>query len=456
MMRAAVLADDGLYFRGRDVQPIDTKQIQNIVDLLTLAERFNCVQVWILPGSDLFKRLARHHKKLFKVADAQGWNYVPRELKNMVSGWRDNSRHQILFPGTFEVADGARRLLVNQWALEKITDARDLLAAIHWLIKTTGVYPSIPTRTARKIVEESIKKSRKPLKPCESDLSVFSYYKAPDIDYLRAPSADEVSRLHVHGFDKNYMFLSACPIHLGDGNFETLTGGGFDKTLPGIWKATISGGRADVLALCQLRGCEDEEEAGKFWFYTPTLALAEEYGATVEVEAAHVWRETRIVLNGFYKIVRAGVLQRETLKGPEQIAAKSLKDAYTHFIGWLARNSGESGQPFYRPDWRSLIVDTAYQREIRNIIKVADETGMMPFGIHRDCLLYLSDEPEAARAFPSPLTGEGAIYKHVFTASGGDLMKLLKGDVSISKVAGELKRQWKGARHGSKRRREAA
>ncbi len=98
-------------------------------------------------------------------------------------------------------------------------------------------------------------------------------------------------------------------------------------------------------------------------------------------------------------------------------------------------------------------MDTAYQREIINIIKVSDETGMMPFGIHRDCLLYLSDEPEAARALPAPLTGAGAIYKHVFTASLDDVMKLIKADNSIAKLAAELKRRWKGAQQrGTKRR----
>jgi hypothetical protein len=288
-------------------------------------------------------------------------------------------------------------------------------------------------------------------------LNVFADHKAPDIDYLRQPLADEARKLYVHGFDKNYMFLSACSIHLGDGDYETRDGGAFEANLPGIWQASIKEGRAEVAELCKLRACEDVEIAGRFWYYTPTLALAEWYGARIKVRRAHVWRETRKALDYFYKKVRAGVIQRAELAGPELIAARSLKDSYTHFIGWLARNSGENGQAFWRPDWRSMIVDEAYARELRNIVKVIDETGMVPVGIHRDCLLYLSNEADAARALPAPLTGADAMYKHAFTASGGELMKMIDAGLSVAKIANGLKTKWEGVQaRGTKRRRAAA
>lgn len=441
IVRAAVLADEGLYFYGRDVEPCDTKDIKTIVDLLTIAERYNCAQLWILPRTSLYDRLCRHNKKLFRVEDARGWEYVPKELRNMTSGWRDNSRHQIIFPGAID----------SQWLLETITDPRELLTAIRWLVKTTGVLPSIPTRTARKMVEASI---TKPPLACNSDLTIFADYKAPELDYLRAPRGDESVRLYVHGIDKNYMFLSACAIHLGDGDYEVRGAGEFDGSLPGIWRANIKGTQGDALSLCRLRGMEDETDAGKFWYYTPTLRLARDLGAEVEIESAFVWRNTRKVLNEFSKKMRAGVLQRDELRGAEQIAAKSLKDAYTHFIGWLARNSGENGQPFWRPDWRSMIVDTAYERLIRNIVKIYDESGLMPFGIHRDSLLYFSDEPDA-RALLAPLKDDGAIYKRVFTSPARDVVELIGAGYSVSKLAGELKKRWRAKPHGSKRKRTA-
>lgn len=451
-MRAAVLADDGLYFTGRDVQPINTKEIQTIIDLLTLAEKYNCAQVWILPGSRLFERLARHHKKLFRIDDAQGWEYQPKELKNMVTGWRHNaikSRRQILFPGTIDTAGRGTRALSNQWELETIKEPRALLSAIAWIVRRAGVYPSIPTRTARKIVEASISI---PLEPCTSDLTIFADHKAPDLDYLREPTGDESKRLYVHGYDKNYMFLSACAIHLGNGNCEARGPGEFKRNMPGIWDATISGGRSDVRAFCELRGCEDIETAGRMWYYTPTLALAQDYGCEIKVNAGYAWSETRKILDEFTNKMRAAVSMRAELSGPELIAAKSLKDTYTHFIGWLARNSGANGQAFWRPDWRSQIVDNAYSRLIRNIIKVKDETGLMPFGVHRDCLFYLSDEPDAARALPAPITGATAQYKHVFTASSGEALKLIGAGYSVGKIATELKRRMKkGGKRAARR-----
>jgi len=253
------------------------------------------------------------------------------------------------------------------------------------------------------------------------------------------------------------MFLSACAVHLGDGDYEARGPGEFDRRMPGIWDATITGGRMDVRGFCNLRGCEDVETEGRVWYYTPTLTLAQDFGAKVEVRAGYAWRETRKVLNEFSKKMRAGVLMRAELRGPELIAANSLKDTYTHFIGWLARNNGVNGQAFYRPDWRSEIVDTAYERLIRNVITVKDETGLMPFGVHRDCLMYLSDEPDAARALPAPIMGEGAMYKHVFTASGEEVIKLIRAGYSAAKIATELKqRMKKGARRGANRRRKAA
>jgi hypothetical protein len=442
-MKSGVLADDGLYFDGRDVQPIDTGAIRTIIDLLNLAEQYGCSQVWLLPESKLYERLKRNNKRLFKIEDLQGWDFAPKELKNMVTGWRGNKRRQLIFSGAVDA----------HWPLETITEPRALLRAIAWFVEHTGVYPSIPTRTARKIVEASI---TKPLIKCESDLTIFADHKAPELEYLRQPQVDEAGRKYAHGFDKNYMFLSACAINLGDGDYDARAGIPFDKHLPGIWQATIKGGRADVRALCELRGIEDIEEAGRFWYYTPTLELADDCGAEIIVEAAYVWRNGRRVLEKFYKTVRAGVLMRDELRGVEQIAAKSLKDVYAKFIGWLARNYGENGQAFWRPDWRSLIVDEAYQRLIRNVIKVSDATGMMPFGVHRDCLLYFSDEPDASR-FPSPLAGAGAQYKHVFTASSDEAMKLINSEYSVSQLAGELKKRWKGGRaYGSKRSRKAS
>lgn len=443
-MRAAVLADHYLYTDGGEPQSVNTAELKTVVDLLNLAERFNRAQVWLLPGSDLLARLCRNHKRLFRVDDAQGWKYAPSdELKTLLSGWRDNSRRQIIFPGALDV----------QWELETITEPRALLRAVAWMVTHTGVYPSIPTRTARKMVEASLSK---PLAKCESDLNIFAENKAPELDYMRRPGAAELGRAHVYGFDKNYMFLSACAIHLGDGNYTTRAGMPFDETLPGIWRASITGGRADVRDLIKLRGCEDAEEAGRFWYYTPALALARECGAEIQVDVAHVWPSTRKVLDAFAGKMRAGVQRRAELRGAELKAANSLKNSYTHFIGWLARNNGANGQPFWRPDWRSLVVDTAYQRLIRNVIKIADAGGPLPFAIHRDCLLYFSDETDA-RALLAPLAGAGAIYKHVFTAPARDVAEMLAGDCSAATLAVELKRRWKGARRdGSKRRRKAA
>jgi hypothetical protein len=433
-MKAAVLSDAGLHFDGADVRAVNTKELNTLAELLELAETAGCVQLWILPGSKLFERLRRHHKKLFNCPGTD-WNFAPRELSNMVTGWRNNLRYQIIFPGA----------VTQHWPLELITEPRDLLFAIKWLINQTGVYPSVPTRTARKIVEASIKK---PLLPADS-MDIFAEHKAPDIDYLREPTIEDAGRKYVHAFDKNNMYLSACAIPLGDGDWTAWCGKKFDRNFPGLWEAKITGGHPTFRQLLNLRGDEG-------WFYTPSLALAEDLGFTVDVGCAYVFPRTRKVLEDFYQTIRRALILGSGLAGPELVAAKSLKPVYTHFIGWLARNTGENGQAFWRPDWRSLIVDEANARLLRNVFKVYSQTGELPFGIRRDCLLYFSDEPFHAAALPAPLTGDGAAYKHVYTFKAGEVLKLMADGYSIHRLDTELKRRWKEKNNAPRRKRKVS
>jgi hypothetical protein len=426
----AVVANGRIFFGDETGAELAAAQIGTAAQLAELAIAHHVRTLFVCPGSQLFEEI-RAAGDAF-AASSGGWECRPAQLMNKLTLWRDGKRVYVVCPG----------IVSEQWALDSITDPRELYATVETLQGVLGVTVTTPTATAKQLAQICATREPSPL-PVET-MAPFKEHIERDLYYLRPLFKDEEKKKYAHAYDKRSMYLSCAAIPLGMGapshhvaDVPRLSYP--DTSLPGLWKVNASPDIQTSSTAAQMLG-----ELRGAWVYSPMLALYVGNHYRVEVMECYTFGKGARPLEHWYKVIRHA-LDDLPDKSP---ASKCLKAAYTHFIGWLSHTPANAPagvpdkrrpEPYYRPDWRSMIISKAKERLTRNLLKVHEASGALPFIIRVDTVVYMSDEPNASKALPAPLTGDGAEYRHTYTAPAARVRELIGAKLSADRIDDALK-----------------
>ena len=428
-----VLTDTHLITRAGDYS-LNGRTFLYASDLFTFAYFSGLKQLWILPGSKLSKNLTVKKVKVkgkykFKYTKFQkefikprgGWTADQEEIKYTLINGRGltGARVQIIAPGIIPPAN----------ALDSITDARELFAAVSDLQHRLNVEITVPIITAKKLLYSTLKRE---IAPCTSDMSPFVFNNELDLMWTRELTDEEKKLNYLHVYDKTHAYLSSCGLELGQGNYEYFTGRAKLFTSPSVG-IPVGLYRVSRISDCPTALAQFINTDG--WFYSPMLELLR-HATYVEIEEAYTWRNTARTLDAYYKILRREIKPDE--RG--QPINAFLKAMFRQFFGWLGRLKGKDGDALYRPDWRCLIISQTKANIIRNVLSVYEATGIMPAFISVDSVGYLSDCPNYQDAIPfpftgvNPKTGAASPYRHNFTLEAAKAIPVLTSGESMTEI----------------------
>ena len=231
----------------------------------------------------------------------------------------------------------------------------------------------------------------------------------------------------VTAFDVNGMYLAACSsVACGVGDNVHETAPIVVDGSPGYYRAQIRTPTppafVDPFDYGTLNG------DGSRWFSAPTIALAVELGADVEIVEAFRWPSSHRYLTSWYERIRDA---RLVLDGAALAALKAL---YRITIGWLGGSFHDDADELYRPLWRHSIMATARANLYRRVRAIGLATGRYPFAVDVDCLYYAGDVPEGL-----PISPQLGKFKRAGTAPIGDVAEILAtGDRSVLKRLREV------------------
>src|SRR5690348_2659525 len=96
-----VITDAGIIYDkgdGAQLVPGPVASAQNIEELLTYARGLRLEQLWILPGSKVYKRARRFRRRFIEERGA--WEIRPNKLRNILTCWKPATpKVQVIFPG---------------------------------------------------------------------------------------------------------------------------------------------------------------------------------------------------------------------------------------------------------------------------------------------------------------------------------------------------------------------
>lgn len=212
---------------------------------------------------------------------------------------------------------------------------------------------------------------------------------------------DKASGKFVHAFDKHGMYLATMSsLAVGFGKPEYAAEPHFDAKKAGYWLARIVLSDPDCpLDLPHPGETRPRQNIASFnWYVTPTLALASQLGATIEVREAWLFNETHQPFTPLYRRLRDARKQLTESNDPAAgLALGLLKSLYTKGIGNLAshkKRDAEEAIDLYRPDWRHAIVATARANIYRNLLNARLE----PFAIRTDAIYVITENADPASA----------------------------------------------------------
>lgn len=308
-----------------------------------------------------------------------------------------------------------------QWNINEIPEAADpiaCLAAIHYLETAIGIpLHHNPGITGRNLIAETNSTNSRPswvVAPTADLSNLGDLSVGYDFAYQRGIDPTDMSGrpMYLHAWDKNSMYLGAgSSVELGTGNPVYINTHGIEEALkqwydgkrPGYWRVDLH----EKPALNPLY-------EGQEWVTTPLLKLLYAMGAKFTVREAWVWSEHHRILDKFATILwdaRQG-LKEDTAKykheGGRKLAYYSIKRIATAGPGMLANKDAQKYAPqWYRPDWRSTLVEDAKARLIYKLLQVEREYGVRPLCVATDCVFYLSEQPNPSLAFPHMFDRDG-------------------------------------------------
>jgi len=417
--------------------------------LLTLARQHGLTQLWIHPswavdvaglpdrivGPDGHRIMPSRNPgdadncmaHPFVTEDAQGWDIQPHGLAIRLHAF------------TRGIAKSAIDLYLVGYGdvMSDAPDGKALALALDYFRRAVGIPLSGSTGTTSGHLLTQLH-SGKPgaialVAPAQLPPPALIASLESDTSWARPLTPDERQRRYVHGYDKRSMYLGACAsLALGHGNATHVERPDpssapitFDKRTPGYWLAHVEGGdTANGLLPDPIRPTLRTSSAaaqmgapdGYQWLTTPTLALAVEIGATLDIQEAWVWQTAHKPLEPWYVRLRdarlallpgdAGDARRYPNSDARALALAQVKGLYRAQSGRFnaafyadAVARGEQPSPLYRPDWRHALIAQARANQYRAARRLA-RVGVYPFAVQVDCFYIASDDPNPRTAIP--------------------------------------------------------
>jgi hypothetical protein len=261
----------------------------------------------------------------------------------------------------------------------------------------------------------------------------------------------EANRKYLHLFDRGGSHAAGMAgLEVGIGEPEHHPDGcAFDPKLPGYHLIEVPEiGDARMPHPLKPTGKVRSLPVKPIWVTTPTLQLAYEMGYEVPVLESYTWAKHGRVFDPLYTRWREARASLDVEDADSQIARDQLKVIYTRTVGMMASETymGEEGAEMrgvapgaadggrrrhFAPDRRHHIVAKARCNILRRVLQIGADTGQWPVAVWRDTILYVSDEPEPAKAWPGTekYYGRGfGQYKPEGTLALADYARFFTGD----------------------------
>jgi len=252
-----------------------------------------------------------------------------------------------------------------------------------------------------------------------------------DFNWSRLPDSDELDMRFIHAYDRGGSYPATLPgLYFGIGDPVHLTDNViFDPKLPGYWLAIIPDAADTRMPYILNPGRSRAFEHPK-WVCTPAIEQAILQGYTVEILEAKVWPERGKVLDKFYDRIHHAADELDTDDPDDQAARSQSKVMRNSGMGMLASDTYMKGRPGFKPEWWFSIVSKANFNIIHNIVQIGNATGRFPLAVLKDTVLYASNDPDPASAWPGTPEKYGrrfGQYKHEGSALMSDHVKYLTG-----------------------------
>jgi hypothetical protein len=254
---------------------------------------------------------------------------------------------------------------------------------------------------------------------------------------VRALTAAERSRPHLHVLDVNGMYLAAASAaELGIGVPEHVDRPDWDRKRAGVWLARVRwphrlqpdpfhAGQFGGVHLHPVTG-QPEAEPPARWYSTASVDLAMREGIGVELLEAWLFPDRVRYLSrsdkggrGWYERLRDARSTLSELRdalpaGPERDRAgrvlTAVKETYAYGLGDLASwRRHDRNDLMYRPHWAAEVRALARANLMRHLVP-AGARGVFPFAVVQDAVLFATDDPDPA-ALGLELSGQLGKFK---------------------------------------------
>lgn len=454
-----VISDERLAISGHDGPRVIVQHTpQQCSVLLQLAEMYQLHTIWVVPGSIL----SHADPQVFRDVDPEIWDIHYTELPTGPS--RLNMMKSVTafrHKGTW---DEKRMITINfpeqsAWEWEE-EDPLTLLLAILQLSRDLALpMNGHPGVMGRELMDWGVITDHKVLP--NVDLGKLEMLRCGrDLAWKRAIAPGEGA--YLHGYDKNSMYLSAAQgagLGVGDPvHYQGETMKEPDVRKAGVWRIEASLVRPNVqkelVTLHSRRNVEGPKyplvqfadklpwpvSSSQEWVTNVTIKLLKEMGGPIKIYEGYEWENTKRALGAWAEEVWKW---RQHYKGDKsavgQLCYTSMKRIATASVGLLTSDkTPEKERRWFRPDWWSIIVETAKARMLYNIDNYGKAFRIWPAMVYYDALYYVSDSPDPD---PRLLVREKELggYKHKGAWRITDeLREWLRGDVSAGGVVTHL------------------
>lgn len=352
-----------------------------------------------------FEELTREHPMLLE-AVAAGWmggqhRRSEAGLQAWTVMWRDQVRTRIAFQHVMSTQGAIATPMPPATLAKRLQRFADVMG-IGWHVSAQSVGLDLMEHLQYKRREELfVARSPELIVPPATLGSIEG-----DFDWSRPPTAQEAELGYVHLYDRGGSYLAGIagtelpigdPVHHPDG-------AAFEVKTPGYWKIRTEEAGDWRYPNPLLTGSRGNLETK--WVTTPTLDLAASLGYEPEILEAYTWPAHGRVLDTWYSRMRGARNALDREDSDDDFVVTLVKEVYTRTIGQLG-GSSRIGSRFYLPERRHHIIAKARANLLRAAIKIGTETDVWPLAIRTDGLLYASNEPDPAKAWPGDPTKLG-------------------------------------------------
>lgn len=406
----------------------------------------NMGQLWLTPAAALVAGLpvaeptrgsdaARDHAAL-ELVRAAGW--AVRELRSVmtlsreagagkrwvrvaVAGWIDDRNAPIVAgvaDGDVSAPELARRLGLHAQHLPTPFTVSSGVT-FHEALKVTRT-----GGTAKRV--EKVEGPRGADTYARREAPAFDNCHVDGISWTRKPTAEERAMPYAVAIDANGQFLGTMSnVEVGIGSARIIREPvEFDPSKPGYWRVEVPELDWRFPQVSPLAG------KGPMWLPTPKVAELVELGQDVSPVEAQIYDERSRYFDKAQRAYRAArELCHRNMDDPAYAALLAqLKVEYSAGVAAFA-SMDYRGSEFYYPHWRHHVIGQSEANLSRKLRQIHAATGHAPVAVHRDAVVYLTDDPDPAalvagtrlRIDPYAL-GQ---FKHVATSDPADVLALM-------------------------------